>query len=653
MFHLDNTSGVPEMPEPKEQQSITPKWFGESVEQGGISWPGADWFNTVQAELLNLLKAAGISPDKKSFNQLSKAIPVLGDGVIRKDLMSSEEGQGSWLVRYQKNTVGDELNTLQFSKYIPKIYYGAFFENGTNAINIATSHDGITFSDPIRLTNGADGLLRARDPSLIFYNGLWLMATTANTPGSVDLVIYTSPDLITWTSNPIRLNGDFAICSDTEAWDSGSIPAKYLWAGEFFINPKTNKLHLIISILIGNDNYFGTYLCELESLDNLTFTIPVRVSVNEDDGSVNRYSRIDAAIAFDDINNRYLMAVKRETFGFIDIFYSTVLEGPYYYLNSITGLTSTGASSGYFRKSSIEAPSIYKLKNSNTWVVSFDPNDTFDGILYVTTSDDFSSLSVPRSLRLAKLRHGSVMTGDNLTPQAIKNLEDCRNGMSGFSVVKNRPLNFIQIKENGSLIPRSDTVYWADQSVNVTLVTPSSLSGNVDYPRNFYFCMRSSSRLVRLRVTGAVAGGNWDIGWGVNNDRLIEFFYESLSNVYRSEAAGALSYTQTRLTVDAGTNSINASDITWAPRHAKTYVILDADGTVTINALPDMPVGTYFNVVIQSGLGSFVGLVLKAGTNANHLGTPAEWAYKGGASGFDGALIRIEKGSDRWFATKP
>ncbi|WP_227654233.1 hypothetical protein [Klebsiella pneumoniae] len=86
MYHLDNTSGVPEMPEPKDEQSISPRWFGESQEQGGISWPGADWFNTVQAELLNLLQAAGIPPEKKSFNQLSKAIPVLGDAKLREEL---------------------------------------------------------------------------------------------------------------------------------------------------------------------------------------------------------------------------------------------------------------------------------------------------------------------------------------------------------------------------------------------------------------------------------------------------------------------------------------------------------------------------------------------------------------------------------------
>lgn len=91
MYHLDNTSGVPEMPEPKEQQSITPKWFGESVEQGGISWPGADWFNIIQAELLNLLHAAGVSPEKNSFDQLSRAVPELSSAKV-KDFMGARDG---------------------------------------------------------------------------------------------------------------------------------------------------------------------------------------------------------------------------------------------------------------------------------------------------------------------------------------------------------------------------------------------------------------------------------------------------------------------------------------------------------------------------------------------------------------------------------
>ncbi|HFS7987284.1 TPA: hypothetical protein ACH2IQ_002339 [Klebsiella pneumoniae] len=90
MYHLDNTSGVPEMPEPKDEQSMTPRWFGESQEQGGISWPGADWFNTVQAELLNILSDAGMPPNKKVFNQISQAVALLGSDAFRQDLGLSD-----------------------------------------------------------------------------------------------------------------------------------------------------------------------------------------------------------------------------------------------------------------------------------------------------------------------------------------------------------------------------------------------------------------------------------------------------------------------------------------------------------------------------------------------------------------------------------
>ncbi|CAH5628877.1 TPA: hypothetical protein JD884_RS01265 [Klebsiella oxytoca] len=82
MYHLDNTSGVPEMPEPKETQSISPRWFGESQEQGGISWPGADWFNIVQAELLAILELVEDTPDKTKYNQIATAIKNFSGGNI-------------------------------------------------------------------------------------------------------------------------------------------------------------------------------------------------------------------------------------------------------------------------------------------------------------------------------------------------------------------------------------------------------------------------------------------------------------------------------------------------------------------------------------------------------------------------------------------
>ncbi|HBS6938989.1 TPA: right-handed parallel beta-helix repeat-containing protein, partial [Klebsiella pneumoniae] len=90
MYHLDNTSGVPEMPEPKDTQSISTRWFGESLEQGGISWPGADWFNIIQAELINILIDAKISPEKKSYSQLTQAIKKIAGRVDNINLLAPD-----------------------------------------------------------------------------------------------------------------------------------------------------------------------------------------------------------------------------------------------------------------------------------------------------------------------------------------------------------------------------------------------------------------------------------------------------------------------------------------------------------------------------------------------------------------------------------
>ncbi|VFS62683.1 Phage Tail Collar Domain [Leminorella grimontii] len=61
-----------------EVSNATPKWFTESPP----SYPGAAWFNIVQAELLNLLDAAGISPQKADLTQLTQAVNSLVFGAI-------------------------------------------------------------------------------------------------------------------------------------------------------------------------------------------------------------------------------------------------------------------------------------------------------------------------------------------------------------------------------------------------------------------------------------------------------------------------------------------------------------------------------------------------------------------------------------------
>ncbi|HFT8884559.1 TPA: phage tail protein [Escherichia coli] len=77
MFYIDNDSGVTVMPPVSAQRSAIVRWFSEGDGNNAITWPGMDWFNIVQAELLNTLKEAGIQPDKTKLNQLALSIKAI------------------------------------------------------------------------------------------------------------------------------------------------------------------------------------------------------------------------------------------------------------------------------------------------------------------------------------------------------------------------------------------------------------------------------------------------------------------------------------------------------------------------------------------------------------------------------------------------
>ena len=76
MYALDNSSGVTTMPAVKNQQfqPNAPRWFTEGGNGVAPSYPGADWFNIVQAELLGILTEASVTPNKGQLNQLVTAI---------------------------------------------------------------------------------------------------------------------------------------------------------------------------------------------------------------------------------------------------------------------------------------------------------------------------------------------------------------------------------------------------------------------------------------------------------------------------------------------------------------------------------------------------------------------------------------------------
>ncbi len=76
MYHLDNASSVPDMPAIHPVLFTERRWFTEGGDGVQPSYPGADWFNAIQAEMLNVLALANITPDKTQLDQFAQAIRI-------------------------------------------------------------------------------------------------------------------------------------------------------------------------------------------------------------------------------------------------------------------------------------------------------------------------------------------------------------------------------------------------------------------------------------------------------------------------------------------------------------------------------------------------------------------------------------------------
>ncbi len=77
MFYVDNPTGVPVMPPVAAELSKTTLYFTEGGNGIPPTYPGPDWFNIIQSELLEILRQANIKPDKNTTNQIMTALKKL------------------------------------------------------------------------------------------------------------------------------------------------------------------------------------------------------------------------------------------------------------------------------------------------------------------------------------------------------------------------------------------------------------------------------------------------------------------------------------------------------------------------------------------------------------------------------------------------
>lgn len=146
MYHLDNGSGVSTF-SLAPVKSENRQWFTEGGHGNVISYPGADWFNMVQAELLNILDDAGIKPNKGTLNQISLAIRALSDKTAQEFKNQLGEADGYKYIGRCKSIA--ELRTIVPTQHGQRILVDAHYAGGVTGGGefIADLHDTSSFDD--------------------------------------------------------------------------------------------------------------------------------------------------------------------------------------------------------------------------------------------------------------------------------------------------------------------------------------------------------------------------------------------------------------------------------------------------------------------------------------------------------------------------
>jgi hypothetical protein len=139
MFWPDRGSGVPTEPARRPVASAVRQYFTEGGEGVPPTVPGGDWFNQVTNELLNVLAAAGITPDKNDDGQLAQAISQMfaGNGFI-----SGNPGAPGFLcaaVMRRDTALSPDWAAIENSSHVPVNFSGVSLTNG--GADLQVSHE--------------------------------------------------------------------------------------------------------------------------------------------------------------------------------------------------------------------------------------------------------------------------------------------------------------------------------------------------------------------------------------------------------------------------------------------------------------------------------------------------------------------------------
>ncbi|WP_432321655.1 hypothetical protein [Yersinia enterocolitica] len=225
MFHLDNETGVPVMPNLPPVQSNTTKWFSEGGNGIPPSWPGATWFNITQAEMLNVLVDAGIDPDKTDLSQLSKAIKkIISDGsLLITNNLSEIKTAGTAAVAQTLANLG-----LSDVAHLPQLT-GVIGTSRNAKMSVTAASATATFTADELIVQAALG---GRQYKLTNFNKTINLATTGAggmdtgaVPANGFVALYVIYNPITQASALLAVNTTSAVAA--EVYSGANMPANY------------------------------------------------------------------------------------------------------------------------------------------------------------------------------------------------------------------------------------------------------------------------------------------------------------------------------------------------------------------------------------------------------------------------------------------
>ncbi|CAA7261215.1 unnamed protein product [Cyclocybe aegerita] len=259
--------------------------------------------------------------------------------------------------------------------------FTAFTTASESNLFVYTSNDGTSFS----LLKGPtytppSGLIR--DPSVILHtDGNYYIAYTTNWSGT-NFAIASSTDMITWTLRA------------TVSTASSVITPINTWAPEFFKDPRTGQINIIVSLSTGSYGPFLPYVFTARDSSLTSWSGPVVMSGISNAG----LGYIDTFPVF--FNNQYHIFAKAETNGkkTIEHAVASSLTGPYSFVQ-------TGNFAGWGQA---EGPSITVLPNGRFRLYA----DGYSSGKYIySDSSDLYNWSAYQTIPSLSgtVRHGTVL----------------------------------------------------------------------------------------------------------------------------------------------------------------------------------------------------------------------------------------------------